>query len=123
MAKVVVRSFAVSVDGFSAGPRQSLEQPPGGNGPDLMDSFFPPHVWREMHGLEGGETGTDNEVAKEGFAGIGAWILGRNMFGPVRGAWPDENWKGWWGEEPPYHTAVFVLTHHPRPPLAMNGGT
>jgi dihydrofolate reductase len=76
-----------------------------------------------MHGQAGGETGIDNRFAEQGFTGIGAWILGRNMFGPVRGPWPDENWKGWWGEEPPYHTPVFVLTHHARAPLSMKGGT
>lgn len=88
-----------------------------------MEWFFKTRMWREMHGLDGGETGVDNEITAQGFAGIGAWILGRNMFGPVRGPWPDENWKGWWGDEPPYHTPVFVLTHHPRPSLKMAGGT
>src|SRR5205823_3294993 len=80
-------------------------------------------VWRRMHGYEDGETGVDNGIAEQGFAGIGAWILGRNMFGPVRGPWPDDSWKGWWGDEPPYHTPVFVLTHHPRASLSMAGGT
>jgi len=88
-----------------------------------MDWFFHSRFWCKMHGLEGGETGVDNEIAEQGFAGIGAWILGRNMFGPVRGPWPDDSWKGWWGDDPPYHTPVFVLTHHPRPPLKMAGGT
>jgi dihydrofolate reductase len=88
-----------------------------------MEWFFPTRVWQAMQGQEGGETGIDNEMAEEGFANVGAWILGRNMFGPVRGPWPDESWKGWWGDEPPYHTPVFVLTHHPRRPLEMEGGT
>src|SRR5262252_1085571 len=123
MSKVRVLSFAVSLDGFSAGPNQSLENPLGVNGPELMESFFHTRVWRAMHGEAGGEEGVDNEFAAMGFANIGAWILGRNMFGPVRGPWPDDSWKGWWGDEPPYHTPVFVLTHHPRPPLRMAGGT
>jgi len=89
----------------------------------LMDWFLHSKVWNAMHGLEGGDTGVDNDMAAQSFTNIGAWILGRNMFGPVRGPWPDEQWRGWWGEEPPYHTPVFVLTHHPRPPLRMRGGT
>jgi dihydrofolate reductase len=88
-----------------------------------MEWFFPTRVWRRMQGQPDGETGIDNGMAELGFAGFGAWILGRNMFGPVRGPWPDDNWKGWWGDEPPYHTPVFVLTHHPRPPVKMAGGT
>jgi dihydrofolate reductase len=123
MAKVRVENFAVSIDGFSAGPNQDLENPLGINGPELMDSFFHTRVWRQMHGLEGGETGVDDQIAAKGFEGIGAFILGRNMFGPIRGPWPANNWKGWWGEEPPYHTPVFVLTHHERAPLKMKGGT
>jgi len=123
MPIVCVRSFGVSLDGFSAGPDQSLEHPLGVNGPELMDWFFPTRVWQTMHGQADGETGVDNDVAAAGFAGIGAWILGRNMFGPVRGPWPDADWNGWWGDEPPYHTQVFVLTHHARPSLAMKGGT
>jgi dihydrofolate reductase len=121
--KLCVRSFALSIDGFGAGPRQDLQNPLGVNGPELMEWFFPTQAFRRMHGQSGGETGVDNGVAELGFAGIGAWIIGRNMFGPVRGPWPDESWKGWWGDEPPYHTPVFVLTHHPRPPLPMAGGT
>jgi dihydrofolate reductase len=121
--RVRVQSFAVSLDGFSAGPRQDLQNPLGVRGPELMQWFMPTRVWRSMQGMEGGETGVDNAMAEEGFKGIGAWILGRNMFGPVRGPWPDESWKGWWGEEPPYHTAVFVLTHHARAPIEMKGGT
>jgi dihydrofolate reductase len=123
MPKLRVQSFAISLDGYGAGPDQDLEHPLGVNGPELMEWFFPTRVWREMQGQDGGETGVDNEMAKRGFAGFGAWILGRNMFGPIRGPWPDLEWKGWWGEEPPYHTPVFVLTHHPRPPLTMAGGT
>ena len=88
-----------------------------------MEWFFHTRAWRKMHGHEDGETGIDNEIAEQGFAGVGAWILGRNMFGPIRGLWPDDSWKGWWGDEPPYHTPVFVLTHHPRAPLTMAGGT
>jgi dihydrofolate reductase len=88
-----------------------------------MEWFFHTRVWRDMHGQGGGETGVDNSMAEQGFNGIGAWILGRNMFGPIRGPWPDESWKGWWGEEPPYHVPVFVLTHYARAPLKMKGGT
>jgi dihydrofolate reductase len=123
VTKIVVRSFAVSLDGFSAGPDQSLENPLGVNGPELMEWFFHTNVWRQMHGLGAGETGVDNDIAAQAFQNIGAWILGRNMFGPVRGPWPDDRWKGWWGDEPPYHVPVFVLTHHPRSPLSMAGGT
>jgi dihydrofolate reductase len=121
--KLRVQSFAISIDGFGAGPRQDLENPLGVRGPELMDWFVHTRIWRRMHGMEDGETGVDNGVAERGFSGIGAWILGRNMFGPVRGPWPDDRWKGWWGDEPPYHTPVFVLTHHPRAPLKMAGGT
>jgi dihydrofolate reductase len=123
MSKLRVPNFAISVDGYGAGPNQDLENPLGVGGPELMEWFFHTRAWREMHGLDGGETGVDNGIAEQGFAGIGAWILGRNMFGPVRGPWPDDSWKGWWGDEPPYHTPVFVLTHHPREPLSMAGGT
>jgi dihydrofolate reductase len=123
MPKVRVACFATSIDGFSAGPDQDLQNPLGVRGPELMEWFFPTRVWREMHGRPDGETGVDNRLAEDGFKNIGAWILGRNMFGPIRGSWGDESWKGWWGEEPPYHTPVFVLTHHPRAPLTMAGGT
>ena len=123
MSKVRVQSFGVSIDGFAAGPNQDLQNPLGVRGPELMEWFFHTRAFRAMHGQGEGETGTDNQIAEQGFAGVGAWILGRNMFGPIRGSWPDQNWKGWWGEEPPYHTPVFVLTHHPRPPLPMKGGT
>jgi dihydrofolate reductase len=123
-ARVRVESFAVSIDGFAAGPRQDLHNPLGVRGPELMEWFFHTRVWQAMHGRpDQGETGIDHEAAARGFEGVGAWILGRNMFGPVRGPWPDESWQGWWGEEPPYHVPAFVLTHHPRPPLVMKGGT
>jgi dihydrofolate reductase len=121
--RLCVKSFGLSVDGFGAGPMQDLQNPLGVNGPDLMEWFFHTQAFRRMHGQSGGETGIDNGVAEMGFAGISAWIIGRNMFGPVRGPWLDEGWKGWWGDDPPFHTPVFVLTHHPRPPLRMAGGT
>jgi len=123
MSKLRVQSFALSIDGYGAGPDQDLEHPLGVGGPQLMEWFFPTRLWRRMQGEDGGESGVDNNLAEQGFAGIGAWILGRNMFGPVRGPWPDENWRGWWGDEPPYHVPVFVLTHHPRASLRMAGGT
>jgi dihydrofolate reductase len=120
---VVVRSFGVSIDGFSAGTNQDLQNPLGVRGPELMEWFFNTNIWKTMHGLGTGETGVDNRMAEKGFENIGAWILGRNMFGPVRGPWPDDSWRGWWGEEPPYHVPTFVLTHHARAPLPMKGGT
>jgi dihydrofolate reductase len=123
VSKVRVQSFGISIDGYGAGPRQDLQHPLGVNGPDLMEWFFPTRVFRQMHEQGDGETGVDNEMAEQSFAGVGAWILGRNMFGPIRGPWPDDSWKGWWGDEPPYHTPVFVLTHHARAPLRMAGGT
>ena len=121
--KLRVQSFALSLDGYGAGPNQDLEHPLGVGGPELMEWFFHTRVWRKMYGDGNGEAGVDNGIAEQGFAGIGAWILGRNMFGPVRGPWKDDSWKGWWGDDPPYHTPVFVLTHHPRAPLSMAGGT
>jgi dihydrofolate reductase len=123
MSRLVVKGFGLSIDGYSAGPSQSLEHPLGINGPELMDWFFHTRVWREMHGQPGGDTGVDNGIAKQGFENMGAWILGRNMFGPIRGPWTGDEWKGWWGDEPPYHVPTFVLTHHPRPPVPMKGGT
>jgi len=123
MSKLRVSTFAISIDGFGAGPNQDINNPLGVRGPELMEWFFQTRAWRKMHGMPDGETGIDNEIAEQGLSGIGAWILGRNMFGPVRGPWPDESWKGWWGEEPPYHVPVFVLTHHPRAPIPMKGGT
>ncbi|MFT3897052.1 MAG: dihydrofolate reductase family protein [Thermomonas sp.] len=123
MSKLRVLGFAVSLDGFAAGPDQSLDHPLGVRGPELMQWFFPTHAFQRRHGLDGGETGIDNEIAERGFENMGAWILGRNMFGPVRGPWPDDSWRGWWGDEPPYHVPTFVLTHHARAPLEMAGGT
>ena len=123
MSKVRVACFGLTLDGFSAGPNQSLENPLGVGGPEMMEWFFPTNFFKTMSGQGGGETGIDNSMAEQSFVNVGAWILGRNMFGPVRGPWPDENWKGWWGEEPPYHVQTFVLTHHPRPSLTMKGGT
>jgi dihydrofolate reductase len=123
LTKLRVQSFTLSLDGYGAGPNQDLQHPLGVRGPELMEWFAASRFWRAMHGQDGGEAGVDNDMAEQGFAGIGAWILGRNMFGPIRGPWPDEQWKGWWGDEPPYHTPVFVLTHHPRAPLVMAGGT
>lgn len=122
-SRLRVLCFSISLDGYGAGPSQSLENPLGLRGHEVFNWFMPTRTWRRMQGQDGGETGTDDDMAAKGFENIGAWILGRNMFGPVRGPWPDEAWKGWWGEEPPYHTPVFVLTHHPRPPLQMKGGT
>ena len=123
MSRLRVHTFSVSIDGFGAGTGQNLERPLGQRGPELVDWFFHTRTFQRMHGTGEGETGVDEEVSARGFEGIGAWILGRNMFGPVRGPWPDESWRGWWGEEPPYHTPVFVLTHFPRAPIAMKGGT
>jgi dihydrofolate reductase len=123
MSLVRVASFAVSLDGFGAGPDQSLENPLGVGGPEMFQWFFATRTFQDMHGGEGGESGPDDAFARRGFENVGAWILGRNMFGPVRGPWPDESWRGWWGEEPPYHVPTFVLTHHARAPLPMKGGT
>jgi dihydrofolate reductase len=123
MSRVRVACFAVSVDGYGAGPDQSLENPLGVGGTALHEWAFPTRTFQAMFGNGGGSTGVDDDYAARGFAGVGAWILGRNMFGPVRGPWPDESWKGWWGASPPYHTPVFVLTHHPRDPIEMEGGT
>jgi len=123
VSKLRVQCFGVSLDGYGAGVDQSLENPLGVRGPEIMEWFFATNLWKQMHGLGEGEKGVDNRMAERGFENIGAWILGRNMFGPVRGPWPDDSWKGWWGDEPPYHVPVFVLTHHARAPLAMKGGT
>jgi len=124
MSKVRVQCFGVSLDGYGAGPDQSLENPLGVRGPEMMAWFFPTRVFQTMHGgAADGETGVDNSMAEDSFRNVGAWILGRNMFGPVRGPWPDESWKGWWGDNPPYHVPVFVLTHHPRTSIQMEGGT
>jgi dihydrofolate reductase len=123
MSKVRVSAFAVSIDGYAAGPHQSLDNPLGVRGPELFEWFFSTQTWKQMHGQEGGSTGVDDEWAQRGMKNVGAWILGRNMFGPVRGPWADDSWKGWWGEEPPYHVPTFVLTHHPRPSVEMKEGT
>jgi dihydrofolate reductase len=123
MPQLAVYGFSMSLDGYSAGVRQDLQNPLGIHGVDLMQWFFPTRTFQRMHGQPGGEEGIDNGIAEKGFGRFGAWILGRNMFGPVRGPWPDEAWKGWWGDEPPYHVPTFVLTHHPRPSLEMKGGT
>ncbi len=123
MTKVRVAGFSVSIDGFAAGPAQSLANPLGENGPELFQWFFPTRTFRAMTGQEGGSTGVDDEFARRSMDGFGAFILGRNMFGPIRGAWPDEAWKGWWGDNPPYHAPTFILTHHARPPIEMAGGT
>ncbi len=123
MTRLRVHGFSMSLDGFGAGPDQSLQHPLGVHGPELMEWFFPTQTFRAMHGEGDGETGVDDAVARRGFEGVGAWILGRNMFGPVRGPWPDDSWRGWWGDDPPYHVPAFVLTHHPRAPLVMAGGT
>jgi dihydrofolate reductase len=123
MSRLRVLSFSISIDGYGAGPDQDLQNPLGVGGPELFDWFFHTRTWQRMHGGEGGETGVDDDLAAESFEGIGAYILGRNMFGPIRGPWPDEKWRGWWGEEPPYHVPVFVLTHHQRAPFVMKGGS
>ena len=125
MSKVRVAAFSVSIDGFGAGPRQDLQNPLGVRGLELHAWFQQTEVFKKKHGQSGGTKGIDNDVAAQSFENVGAWILGRNMFGPVRGPWTtkDDAWRGWWGDNPPYHTPVFVLTHHARSPLAMEGGT
>lgn len=123
MSRLIVHSFTISLDGYGAGPNQSLEAPLGEGGEHLHEWLVGTRFFMRMTGREGGTTGDDNAFAERGMANIGAFILGRNMFGPVRGPWPDESWRGWWGEDPPYHTPTFVLTHHPRPSLEMEGGT
>lgn len=124
MSKLRVQAFGLSVDGYGAGPNQSLENPLGVGGLAMFEWIFATRTAAQrMLRTEGGETGIDDDFAARSFANVGAWILGRNMFGPVRGPWPDESWRGWWGDDPPYHTPVFVLTHHPRRPLTMQGGT
>ena len=123
MTKVRVAGLGVSLDGFAAGPEQSMAHPLGRMGPDLFQWFFPTRTFRAMSGEDGGSTGVDDHYAQRSMAGFGAFILGRNMFGPIRGAWPDEAWKGWWGVNPPYHAPTFILTHHARRPIEMEGGT
>ncbi len=123
MPKLRVHNFAISLDGYGAGPNQDLDNPLGVGGLALHDWIVPTRTFQKMIGNDGGESGVDDDFMARGFANVGAWIIGRNMFGPVRGSWPDDTWKGWWGDNPPYHTPVFVLTNHPRPSIAMNGGT
>ena len=123
MTKLRVDCFSVSIDGYAAGPGQALEHPMGVGGMPLHEWVFPTRTFQAMMGKDGGTTGIDEDFAVRGMADIGAWILGRNMFGPIRGPWTDDEWKGWWGDNPPYHVPVFVLTHHARPPIEMQGGT
>ncbi|TPJ31788.1 dihydrofolate reductase family protein [Mesorhizobium sp. B2-7-2] len=123
MGKVRVAGFGVSLDGFSAGTDQSLEYPLGKRGPEIFQWFFGTKTFRAMHGQPGGSEGIDEKYAFRAMDGFGAFILGRNMFGPIRGEWPDDQWKGWWGDNPPYHAPTFILTNHPRDPIVMEGGT
>lgn len=124
MSRLRIASFSVSIDGFGAGPHQSLEHPLGVGFMAAQEWVFATRTFQRLVlGADGGESGVDDKFAARGFQGVGAWILGRNMFAPTRGPWLDDGWKGWWGEEPPYHTQVFVLTHHARAPIEMKGGT
>ena len=123
MGKVRVAGFAVSLDGFGAGPDQDLEHPLGHRGQELHQWFFPTRAFRTMVGQDGGTEGIDDRFGRAANEGFGAFILGRNMFAPSRGEWPDEAWKGWWGDNPPYHAPTFILTHYPRAPIVMEGGT
>ncbi len=124
MTRARVESFTISLDGYGAGPKQDADNPLGLGGTDLHQWLFPTRTLQQaLFGKDGGTTGIDEDFASRGFQNVGAWILGRNMFGPVRGPWPDLSWNGWWGDNPPYHVPVFVLTHHARPTLAMEGGT
>ena len=123
MGKLRVESFSISIDGFGAGPSQSIDDPLGVGGQELHQWAHPTATFQRMFGKGSGTTGVDNDFAARGFRNVGAWILGRNMFGPIRGPWPDNTWKGWWGDNPPYHTPVFVLTHHPRESITMQGDT
>jgi dihydrofolate reductase len=123
MQKLRAHSLTVSLDGYLAGPSQGLDHPLGVGGERLHDWAFATRTFRKVHGLDGGDEGVDDEWASRGDVGIGATIMGRNMFGPIRGPWGDDEWRGWWGEDPPFHHPVFVLTHYARDPLAMEGGT
>jgi dihydrofolate reductase len=124
MTRIRVQGFTLSLDGYGAGPDQDLDHPLGVGGTELHQWLVPTRTFqRKLFGKEGGTTGVDDDFAARGFQKVGAWILGRNMFGPVRGDWAGSTWKGWWGDDPPYHTPVFILTHHARPPLEMEGGT
>ena len=121
--RLLVASFSISLDGYGAGPHQSTKEPLGVGGESLHDWLVSTRTFKRMQGRDGGDTGVDEDFAAKGLTGLGAWIMGRNMFGPVRGPWPDESWRGWWGKNPPYHTPVFVLTHHARASVEMEGGT
>ena len=123
MAKLRVHNIAMSVDGYMAGPNQSLDNPLGEGGESLHEWVFKTKTWAEMTGEQGGEQGIDDRFMARGDEGIGATIMGRNMFGPIRGLWEDNEWKGWWGDNPPYHHPVFVLTSYAREPIPMEGGT
>jgi dihydrofolate reductase len=123
MPKLRVHCFSISLDGYGAGPRQGLDNPLGAGGEALHKWLIATRTFQQLFGRDRGQTGIDDEFAARGFDNIGAWIMGRNMFGPVRGPWPDDTWKGWWGDNPPYHTPVFVLTNHPRSSIDMRGGT
>ena len=123
MTRLRVESFTISLDGYGAGPDQTLDNPLGGGGGNLHKWALETRTFRAMFGMSGGSEDVDDKFAARGFANIGAWIMGRNMFGPSRGQWPDDDWKGWWGNNPPYHVPVFVLTHHAREPIVMDGGT
>lgn len=123
MSRLRVHAFSISVDGYGAGPRQSREIPLGIGGESLHEWMFPTRTFQRLSGKDTGTTGVDEDFTARGFENIGAWIMGRNMFGPIRGPWPDDTWKGWWGKNPPYHVPVFVLTHHARDPITMDGGT
>src|SRR5881392_175209 len=124
MTRVRVESFTISLDGYGAGPSQDVSNPLGIGGTDLHQWLLPTRtLQRALFGKDGGTTGVDEDFAARGFQNVGAWILGRNMFGPIRGPWPDMNWKGWWGDNPPFHVPVFVLTHHEREPVVKEGGT
>lgn len=123
MSKLTVRAFTISLDGYGAGPDQSMNEPLGVGGEDLHEWMVTTRSFKTMQGGEGGTTGTDEDFTVRSFENIGTWIMGRNMFGPVRGDWPDESWKGWWGDNPPYHVPVFVLTNFERKPVEMEGGT
>lgn len=126
MSRLLVRAYTISLDGFGAGPRQTREEPLGVGGESLHDWLVNTPTFKNMYGRGDGqraESDVDDDFAAQAMSGLGAWIMGRNMFGPIRGAWPDDSWRGWWGKNPPYHTPVFVLTHHERPPQEMEGGT
>lgn len=124
MSKVRVESFSISLDGYGAGPEQDINNPLGIGGHQLHQWFVPTRTFQQnVLGKDGGTTGTDNDFAERGFRNIGAWILGRNMYAPSRGPWADPSWKGWWGDNPPYHVPVFILTHHAHPDIVMESGT